>query len=65
MEEGSRALFSGPRPRNVRTCLSVNENKRGQGIRYSYGPGGSQKLDPIPAWQGKARMKTDIDAQIR
>lgn len=62
--EGRRVMFDGPPPRNAKVCVCFHE-KRGRGIRYSRGYGGSQKSDPVPGYDRTPRMGTDIETQIR
>ncbi len=50
---------------NVKQCFSLNENKPGWGVRFGYGRGGEANSAPIPPFQGRPRMKTDIESQIR
>ncbi|KAI9728451.1 MAG: Structural maintenance of chromosomes protein 6 [Chrysothrix sp. TS-e1954] len=54
-----------PLPRNVKVGCAHHPIHKGFGKRYSTGPSGGAKLDPIARWDGPVRMKTDREAQIR
>lgn len=58
-------MHDGGKLRNVKQCFSVNDRKPGWGIRWGYGRGGEPTSAPIPPFQGRPRMKTDIESQIR
>lgn len=63
--EAQSIMHDGGRLRNVKQCFSVNDRKLGWGIRWGYGRGGEPTSGPIPPFQGRPRMKTDIESQIR
>jgi chromosome segregation ATPase len=63
--DGTRIMFDGPRPVNVRQCFCINDKKRGWGLRLGYmGHQGNREMSPVKPPQGKSRMKTDIESQI-
>ena len=68
VEDRKRAeqiMFNGPAPQNVVACLSLHDQKRGEGLRLTSRVGGNVSTAPvIPNYSQKARMKTDIDSQI-
>ncbi|KAI9878467.1 MAG: Structural maintenance of chromosomes protein 6 [Pleopsidium flavum] len=57
-------MYDNARLLNVKQCFSVNDQKPGWGIRWGYGRGGEPNSAPIPPFQGRPRMKTDIESQI-
>lgn len=59
------AYGSGRPPRNAKIIIAMNKHHRGAGIRYSYTRNGAERSDPVHQWQGKVRMKTDAEAQLR
>lgn len=66
VEEASRVLYSGPRPRNIRRCMcfqSASDKRRG--IVLTYTRHGEASQDPIDEWRGAARLQTDMRAQVR
>ncbi len=64
-QEAYTTMFDGAKPRNVKLCLCFHGTARGQGLRMGMGRGDVIKMDPISAWRGQARMKTDIEVQLR
>ncbi|KAI9822363.1 MAG: Structural maintenance of chromosomes protein 6 [Pycnora praestabilis] len=62
--EANIALFDGVKPHNVKQGFCLNESKRGWGVRLGYSRGGEPTTTPISAWQGKPRMKIDVESQI-
>ena len=65
MEEASKILYGGVRPRNVRRCYSFDPNSKRRGLHLAYTRSGEASQDPIAEWTGAPRMRTDIEAQIR
>lgn len=57
-------MMNASRLSNVKQCYAHNI-KRGTGIRYAYSPGGGLSEAYIGAYNGRPRMKTDIEYQIR
>lgn len=43
----------------------MNDQRNGWGVRLAYGWQGAENISPMPPFQGKPRMKTDIEPQIR
>ena len=43
----------------------MNDLRNGWGARLAYGWQGAENISPMPPFQGKPRMKTDIESQIR
>jgi chromosome segregation ATPase len=64
--DAMRIMFDGPKPRNVRQCFCINDQKRGWGLRLGYmgRQGQNREISPVKPPQGKPRMKTDIESQI-
>ncbi|EFE29612.1 DNA repair protein Rad18, putative [Trichophyton benhamiae CBS 112371] len=65
VEEASKIMFDGARPRNVRRCYCIDSRDRRRGIHLAFNRTGDPSQSPIPAFTGRPRMKTDIDIQIR
>lgn len=65
LKEGSDKMYHGERPRAVKQCFCMDPNKRTRGIRLGYTRNGEASQDPIPEFLGRARMRTDAEAQIR
>lgn len=65
VEEASKTLFEGPRLRNVKRCFSIDATDRRRGTTLAYGRTGEPSQSPIAPFTGRARMRTDIDSQIR
>ncbi|KZF18881.1 DNA repair protein Rad18 [Xylona heveae TC161] len=63
-EEAVRVMYDGSRPRNVKQCFCLQENRRGWGLRFAFGRSGEPNSSPIEPRPGKPRMKTDIESQI-
>jgi chromosome segregation ATPase len=65
-QNGIRIMFEGARPRYVKQCFCINDQKRAWGFRLGYMGGQSQNREqsPIPPPKGKPRMKTQIESQI-
>ncbi|PMD14070.1 P-loop containing nucleoside triphosphate hydrolase protein [Hyaloscypha hepaticicola] len=65
-KNGIRIMFEGPRPRNVKQCFCINDQKRAWGFRLGYMGGQSQNREqgPIKPPKGKPKMKTQIESQI-
>ncbi|EGD94533.1 DNA repair protein Rad18 [Trichophyton tonsurans CBS 112818] len=65
VEEASKIMFDGARPRNVKRCYCIDSGDRRRGIHLAFNRTGDPSQSPIPAFTGRPRMKTDIDIQIR
>lgn len=65
VEEASKIMFDGARPRNVKRCYCIDSRDRRRGIHLAFNRTGDPSQSPIPAFTGRPRMKTDIDIQIR
>lgn len=64
-DDAYNVLFQGAtRPRNIKAIFSFAA-RRGAGVRLRAGQGGEPASDPVSAFNGRARMKTDVEAQIR
>lgn len=63
--EASRVLYDGPKPRNVKQCFCLHKDRRGWGMRLGYGRGVEPTSSPMPPMNGRPRMKTDAETQIR
>ncbi|KAI9797877.1 MAG: Structural maintenance of chromosomes protein 6 [Piccolia ochrophora] len=57
-------MFDGEKPRNVKQCFCLHNERRGWGIRLGYTRGVEPSSSPMPPMTGRPRMKTDVDAQI-
>ncbi|KAI9652456.1 MAG: Structural maintenance of chromosomes protein 6 [Alyxoria varia] len=57
--------FEHVRPRNMAGIFCFHKTEAGKGFRFSWGRGNTMKQDPVDAWNGFPRMRTDIAAQIR
>lgn len=55
---------SSGRPRNIKAVLT-HDSKPGHGRRFDSSRSGGQRSNPIGAWQGSFRMKTDREQQLR
>lgn len=55
---------NGPRPVNVKAVIT-HGSKRGFGVRFEYSRTGSQKSGPVYPFDGRNRMKTDAETQLR
>ncbi|KAA6409057.1 MAG: DNA repair Rad18 [Lasallia pustulata] len=67
IEDRSQAIakmYDHGRLRNVKQCFSMNDQRNGWGVRLAYGWQGAENISPMPPFQGKPRMKTDIESQI-
>lgn len=58
-------MFSGSRPQHVKGGTCLTGDRSGRGLRFSYGRGGAEKADPVPAWLGSIRIETNMQEQIR
>ncbi|EZF29914.1 hypothetical protein H101_06437 [Trichophyton interdigitale H6] len=65
VEEASKIMFDGARPRNVKRCYCIDSGDRRRGIHLAFNRTGDPSQSPVPAFTGRPRMKTDIDIQIR
>ncbi|KAK2750907.1 Structural maintenance of chromosomes protein 6 [Onygenales sp. PD_40] len=65
LEEASKILFDGERPRNVKRCFCIDQRDRRRGIHLSFTRAGEPNQTPVQAYTGRPRMKTDIESQIR
>ena len=64
LERASEIMFGPNRPQNVRRCYCINPQDRRSGFHLTYTRNGEASQDPIAKYQGKPRMKTDIEVQI-
>ncbi|KAI5304023.1 Structural maintenance of chromosomes protein 6 [Ascosphaera pollenicola] len=64
LEEASRVMFDGPRPRNVKRCFAIDRHNPSRGYALTYNRTGGPGQSPIPAYRGQPRMKTDHESQI-
>jgi structural maintenance of chromosomes protein 6 len=64
--DGARTMFRGPRPRNVRSCLTLHDSRRDYGHRLTWsGRNSLEEITPIELnTRRKPRMKSDIESQI-
>ncbi|KAK2877826.1 hypothetical protein FQN49_001144 [Arthroderma sp. PD_2] len=65
VDEASKVMFDGARPRNVRRCYCIDSRDRRRGIHLAFGRTGDPSQSPIQAYTGRPRMKTDVEVQIR
>ena len=65
LEEASRVLYEGARPRNVKMCFSLDPDNKRRGYLQRYTGQGNASQDPLHEWSGRPRMMTDMNAQIR
>lgn len=65
VDEATSTLFDGPPLRNVKRCFSIDQRDRRRGFHLAYGRHGQASSTPVAAFEGRPRMKSDIDAQIR
>ncbi|KAM5463477.1 Structural maintenance of chromosomes protein 6 [Microsporum audouinii] len=65
VEEASKIMFDGARPRNVKRCYCIDSRDKRRGIHLAFGRMGDPSQSPIPAFTGRPRMKTDTEIQIR
>jgi hypothetical protein len=52
-------------PQFCRQVFAMAENVRGAGHLYQRTAGGAPKMGPIKPYNGRARMQTDHEAQLR
>ncbi|KAK3391583.1 P-loop containing nucleoside triphosphate hydrolase protein [Sordaria brevicollis] len=58
-------MFHGPRPRNVKSCLSFHDKKRDEGLRLQVnGSGGFSTSPVIPDCNRRPRMKADVGSRV-
>lgn len=70
LDEANKYMLPGhgrPRPRNVRATMALNSERRGWGhnLRAGAGNDGGFSNEPVQAWTGPSRVKTDAESQIR
>lgn len=65
-EEGSKIMFDGPKPRNVRQCFTLHDSRRDVGHRLAWmGRNSNSEITPVHYnMRRQPRMKTDVDSQI-
>ncbi|RDL32494.1 Uncharacterized protein BP5553_08950 [Venustampulla echinocandica] len=65
-EEGSKIMFDGPKPRNVRQCFTLHDKRRDVGHRLGWmGRNSNSEIIPVHYnLRRRPRMKTDVDSQI-
>jgi chromosome segregation ATPase len=59
-----RAMYDGPRLRNVKQAFAINDKKRGWGFRLGFTGNEGRAIGPVYPPQGKPRMKTDVESRI-
>ncbi|KAI9807767.1 MAG: hypothetical protein M1825_005072 [Sarcosagium campestre] len=64
-QEARSFMFDGAKPRNVKQCYCLHNERRGWGVRLAFSRGVEPSSSPMPPMIGKPRMKTDSDYQIR
>ena len=64
MEKASRVLYDEVRPRNVKRCYCIDRRNKRRGFALSYTRSGEASQDPLHAYEGRPRMRTDIETQI-
>jgi len=64
--DGHQTMFNGPRPSNVKVCLTLHDTKRDYGHRLAWiGQNHNQEITGVKFNTGrKPRMKTEIQGQI-
>ncbi|KAI1932548.1 Structural maintenance of chromosomes protein 6 [Ophidiomyces ophidiicola] len=65
VDEASKIMYSDKAPKNVRRCYCIDKNDRRRGVHLGFTRTGDPVQSPLGAFAGQARMKTDIDSQIR
>ncbi|KAL1958463.1 hypothetical protein VTO42DRAFT_4327 [Malbranchea cinnamomea] len=65
LEEASRILIDGERPRNVKRCLCIDKRDKRRGIHLAYNRMGDPNQSPVQAYNGHPRMNTDLESRIR
>jgi structural maintenance of chromosomes protein 6 len=65
LQEASKVLYEGARPRNVKMCFSLDPINKRRGYLQKYTGHGNASQDPLLEWSGPPRMRTDIEAQVR
>lgn len=59
-------MYDGGRPRNVRQCFCLNDDRStGRGMRLAFSRSGGQDMSSIQRFDGRPRMKTDIESQTK
>ncbi|KAJ5110745.1 hypothetical protein N7532_001280 [Penicillium argentinense] len=64
VEEASRELYDGRRPKNVRRCFCIDATDRRRGIHLSYNAMGDPNQAPVPMYNNLPRMKSDVASQV-
>ena len=64
LQEASKIMYNNPRPRNVKRCYCIHPHQKRKGFHLTYTRDNNASQDPIGEYQGKPRMKTDIEIQI-
>ncbi|EFW16870.1 DNA repair protein Rad18 [Coccidioides posadasii str. Silveira] len=65
LREASSVMFTNAPPKNVRRCYCIDARDRRRGIHLGFSRTGDPTQSPLGAYTGRARMKTDIEMQIR
>ncbi|KMU72523.1 hypothetical protein CISG_09510 [Coccidioides immitis RMSCC 3703] len=65
LREASSVMFTNAPPKNVRRCYCIDARDRRRGIHLGFSRTGDPTQSPLGAYTGRARMKTDIEIQIR
>ncbi|KAL8243929.1 hypothetical protein R6Q59_010187 [Mikania micrantha] len=63
--QASEVMFDDTKPVNVKRCYTMVQGSKRRGIVLSYTRNGDASQDPIQEFTGRARMRTDIEVQIR
>ncbi|PYH95203.1 DNA repair protein Rad18 [Aspergillus ellipticus CBS 707.79] len=65
LEQASSILFDGQRLPNVKRCYCIDQRDKRRGIHLSYSRTGEPSQAPVAAYNGRPRMKSDLESQIR
>jgi structural maintenance of chromosomes protein 6 len=63
-EQAMSFMYNGGRPINVKHCFCFAQ-QRGHGLRLAYMPSGGELTGPVRAWDGRPRISTDTEAQVK
>ncbi|PGH16093.1 hypothetical protein AJ80_05308 [Polytolypa hystricis UAMH7299] len=64
LQDASKILFEGERPKNVKRCYCIDKTDRRRGFHLSFSRLGEPVQSPVPTFTRRPRMKTDIETQI-
>ena len=65
LDEATNVMYGNEQPKNVRRCYCINAHNKRKGHHLAFMRNGEPTQDPIHEWNGRPRMKTDIEVQIR